>query len=112
NVTDLEIMIMKIKAIQSEKDYLLMLLAEYIDNIVIDQNAHAIKLYKDSLWSLIANLSFAFDYSNSTTYHLFENAPEIIEEGIKNILSFYETGKLHFQEVLEEDVYKTKLQTS
>ncbi|CAG8802087.1 17414_t:CDS:2, partial [Racocetra fulgida] len=78
----------KIKAVQSERDRLSMLLAEYVDDIVLSQNSHP------------------------TTHHLFEEAPEINEESVKNILSFYETGKLRFQEVLAEDVYKTKPRTS
>ncbi|CAG8670703.1 13497_t:CDS:1, partial [Ambispora gerdemannii] len=30
------------------------------------------------------------------------------ENGIKNILSFYESGKLRFQQILTQDVYKTE----
>ena len=78
------------------RDHLLMLFAEYTDDIVVSQNARAIKSWKDSLWSLVEKLSSAFDHSNPTMYHLFENAPEINEKGIKYILSFYESGKSHF----------------
>jgi len=39
-------------------------------------------------------------------HYLFENAPEINKKGIKNILSFYESGKSHFQQILMQDVYK------
>ncbi|CAG8817130.1 14842_t:CDS:1, partial [Racocetra fulgida] len=89
-----------------------MLLAKYVDDVVMSQNTRAIKSRKDSLWSLVEKLTFVFNHPNPTEHYLFENVPEINEEGIKNILSFYETGKLRFQEVLEEDVYKTKPQTS
>ncbi|CAG8749186.1 2962_t:CDS:2 [Cetraspora pellucida] len=89
-----------------------MLLAEYVDDVVMSQNTHAIKSRKDSLWSLVETLTFVFNHPNPTEHYLFENIPEINEEGIRKILSFYETGKLRFQEVLEEDVYKTKPRTS
>ncbi|CAG8687790.1 470_t:CDS:2, partial [Ambispora gerdemannii] len=80
---------LKIKAAQSERDHLSMLLVEYIDDIVASQNAHVIKSCKDSLWSLVAKLSSAFGEPNPATHYLFRNAPEISENGIKNILSFY-----------------------
>ena len=41
-------------------------------------------------------------------HYLFENAPEINKKGIKNILSFYESGKLRFQQIFMQDVYKIK----
>ncbi|CAG8738137.1 5641_t:CDS:2 [Cetraspora pellucida] len=112
NITNQKTMILKIKATQSKRDCLSMLLSEYIDDIVISQNTRAIKLRKDLLWSLVANLSSTFDYSNPTTHYLFEDVPEFSEEDIENLLSFYETGKLHFQEVLEEDDILISQQTS
>ncbi|CAI2199979.1 9811_t:CDS:1, partial [Funneliformis geosporum] len=55
-------------------------------------------------------LSFAFDHSNFATYYLFENVPEINKKGINNILSFYESDKSHFEQVLLQNIYKTKTQ--
>ncbi|CAG8591714.1 17680_t:CDS:1, partial [Racocetra fulgida] len=102
-------MMLKIKAAQSERNRLSMLLAEYINDVVISQNVRAIKLRKDSLWFLATELLSAFDYPDSTTHFIFEDVPEISEDGIKNILSFYESGKSRFQQVLAEDVYKTEI---
>ena len=99
---------LKIKAVQSERNRLSMLLAEYTDDVVASQNARAIKSRKDSLWSLVTKLLSAFDHPNPATHYLFENAPEINEKGIKNILSFYESGKSRFQQILLQDVYKTE----
>jgi len=59
---------------------------------------------------LVTKLLSAFDHPNPATYYLFENAPEVNEKGINNILSFYESGKLRFQQILMQDVYKTKSQ--
>jgi len=89
-------MMLKVKAAQSERDHLSILLAEYTDDIVASQNACAIKSWKDSLWSLVKKLSSAFDHPNSATHYLFENASEINKKGIKNILSFYESDKSRF----------------
>ncbi|CAG8453510.1 10786_t:CDS:1 [Racocetra fulgida] len=102
-------MMLKIKAAQSERNRLSMLLAEYIDDVVVSQNVCAIKSCKDSLWLLATELLSAFDYPDPTTHFMFEDAPEISEDGIKNILSFYEFGKSCFQQVLAEDVYKTEI---
>ncbi|CAG8619588.1 14737_t:CDS:2, partial [Racocetra fulgida] len=85
-----------------------MLLAEYTDDIVVSQNAYAIKSRKNSLWSLATKLLSAFDHSNSTTHYLFEDAPEISKNEIKNILALYKRGKSHFQQLLAQDVYKTE----
>ncbi|CAG8671288.1 11789_t:CDS:2, partial [Ambispora gerdemannii] len=103
---------LKIKAVQSEKDHLSMLLAEYTDDIVTSQNAHVIKSCKDLLWSLVAKLSSTFGEPNPATHYLFGNAPKISENGIKNILSFYESEKLRFQQILTQDVYKTELRVA
>ncbi|CAG8676257.1 7152_t:CDS:1, partial [Ambispora gerdemannii] len=84
----------------------------YTDNIVTSQNAHVIKSHKDSLWSLVAKLSSTFGEPNSATHYLFGNASEISENGIKNILSFYESEKLHFQQILTQNVYKTEPQVA
>ncbi|KAF0333074.1 hypothetical protein F8M41_017063 [Gigaspora margarita] len=111
NVTDQQTMILKIKAIQSEKDHLSTLLAEYVDDVVMSQNIHTIKSRKYSLWLLVANLLSAFNNPNPMTNDLFKNASEINQEGIENILLFYETDKLCFQEVLAQDVYKTMPKT-
>ncbi|CAG8590705.1 16645_t:CDS:2 [Gigaspora rosea] len=111
NVTDQQTMMSKIKAAQSERDRLSILLAEYIDNVVMSQNIRAVKSRKDSLWSLVEKLLSAFNHPNPSEHYLFEDMPEISEEGIKNILSFYETGKSRFQEVLAQDVYKTEPRT-
>ncbi|CAG8500985.1 3602_t:CDS:2 [Scutellospora calospora] len=105
----IQTMMLKIKAAQSEKNRLSILLAEYVDNVVMSQNFHVIKSRKDSLWSLVAKLSSAFNHLNPTAHYLFEDASKISEEGIKNILSFYETGKSRFEEILAQDVYKTVL---
>ncbi len=87
-----------------------MLLAKYTDDVIMSQNARAIKSCKDSLQFLVMKLLSAFDHPNPATYYLFENAPEVNEKGINNILSFYESGKLRFQQILMQDVYKTKSQ--
>ncbi|CAG8758905.1 22559_t:CDS:2, partial [Gigaspora rosea] len=64
NLTDLETIMLKIKAAQSEKNRLLMLLAVYTDDVVANPKMHP----------------------------LFKDIPELNEEGIANILSFYETA--------------------
>ncbi|CAG8448702.1 1590_t:CDS:2 [Scutellospora calospora] len=108
NLADQETMMMKIKAAQSEKNRLAMLLAEYVDDIVVSQSVRAVKSRKDSLWSLATKLLSAFDDPNLATHFLFKDAPEISKNGIENILSFYETGTSRFQQVLVQDVYKTE----
>ncbi|CAG8716496.1 12319_t:CDS:2, partial [Racocetra fulgida] len=97
-------------SVQSEKDHLLILLAKYIDNIVMIQNDCAIKSCKDLLWSLISKLLSAFNCLHSETHILFEGVPEISKVDIKRIYFLYETSKLCFKQVLEQDIYKTKPQ--
>ncbi|CAG8734585.1 1800_t:CDS:2, partial [Racocetra fulgida] len=67
-----------------------------------------IKAAQNSLWSLITKLSSAFDHPHPATHYLFEDASEISENGIKNILFFYKSGKSCFLQVLNQDVYKTE----
>ncbi|CAG8753362.1 19873_t:CDS:2, partial [Cetraspora pellucida] len=109
NLTDQQTMMLKIKAAQSKRNCLSMLLAEYINNVVISQNVCAIKLRKDLLWFLATELLSVFNYPNPTIHFIFEDVPKTSEDGIKNILSFYESRKSCFQQVLAEDVYKTEI---
>jgi len=109
NLTDKATMMSKIKAAQSERDRLSMLLSEYAGDIVVNQRDRAVKSRKELL-SLIANLSSAFESSNPET--LFENAPEINDKGIENILSCYEAGKLRFEQILAQDVRKSEPRVS
>ncbi|CAG8704073.1 2014_t:CDS:2, partial [Gigaspora rosea] len=80
-----------------------MLFAEYTDDVVASQSICAIKSRKDSLWSLATELWGAFTSSDPKTHPLFKDVPELNEEGIANILSFYETSKSHFQNLLAQD---------
>ncbi|CAG8702569.1 10547_t:CDS:1, partial [Ambispora gerdemannii] len=96
NLTDQQTMMLKIKAVQSKRNRLLMLLAEYTDDVAVSQSARTIKSRKDSLWSLATKLSSAFDYPDPMTHYLFKDAPEICEKGIEDILSFYEHGESRF----------------
>ena len=89
-----------------------MLLSEYAGDIVVNQSDRAVKSRKDLLWSLIANLSSAFGHSTSETHFLFEDVPEINNDGIKNILSCYESGKLRFEQILAQDVRQTEPRVS
>ncbi|CAG8544487.1 6181_t:CDS:2, partial [Scutellospora calospora] len=99
---------LKIKAAQSERNRLSMLLAEYTNDVAESQSIRAIKSRKDLLWSLATKLWDAFNYPDPKTHPLFKGVPELNKEGIANILSFYETGKSRFQEILAQDVYKTE----
>ncbi|CAG8708809.1 13187_t:CDS:2, partial [Racocetra fulgida] len=90
-----------------ERNRLSMLLAEYTDDIVVSQNAYTIKSRKDSLWFLATKLLSAFDHSNSTTHYLFEDAPEISENRIKDILALYERvqqGPSTSEQILSSEV--------
>ena len=108
NLTDQLTLIMKIKAAQNEKNRLSMLLAEYTDDVATSQNVRAIKSRKDSLWSLAEKLLDAFNYLDPTTLLLFKGVPELNDEGVANILSFYKIGKSRFQKILAQDIYKTE----
>jgi hypothetical protein len=106
NLTDQQTVMLKIKAAQSEKDQLSMLISEYTDDVAASQSVRAIKSRKDSLWSLAAKLLDAFNNPDPSTHPLFKGVPELNEEGIAKILSLYETGKSRFQKILDQDVYR------
>ncbi|CAG8487511.1 2169_t:CDS:2 [Scutellospora calospora] len=93
---------------QSEKNRLSTLIAEYTDDVVASQSVCAIESRKDSLWSLASKLWDAFNHPDPKTHPLFKGVPELNEEGIVNILSFYEIGKSRLQKILDQDVYKTE----
>ena len=102
----------KIKAAQNERDRLSMLLEEYV-GVVADESTRMTRTYKDELWLLVTKLSSTFEHSDPTVpCELFQNAPEVNERGIEDLLSFYESGRLRFKQVLQQDVYKTEPRVS
>ena len=82
NLTNQATMMSKIKAVQSERERLSMLFAEYIDDNVVKQDTSAINSRKDSLWSLVEKLSSAFNHPDPLFHDLFKDVPEINEKGI------------------------------
>lgn len=104
-------MMSKIKAAQSERDRLSMLLAEYVGDVA-DESTRTTRTHKDALWLLATKLSSAFEHSDPAIPYLFEGAPEINEKGIENLLSLYESGKLRLKQILKQDVYKTEPRVS
>jgi len=119
NLVDKDTMMLKIKAAQSERDRLSALLDEFSGDIVGNPSSHSKGLHNNSAQSLISKLLSAFEYydsnpnpnSNTTMPSLFDGAPELNERGFQKMLSFYEVGKLRFQQVLDEDVYGISKQT-
>ncbi|CAG8501848.1 3803_t:CDS:2, partial [Scutellospora calospora] len=95
-------------AAQSKRESLLMLLAEYTNDVVINQNAHSIQSCKDSLWSLVTKLVELFKNQDLAKYDLFKGALGINEEGIKKILVCYKSGKLCLEAIFRQDMYKIK----
>ncbi|CAG8563329.1 1924_t:CDS:2, partial [Scutellospora calospora] len=98
----------RIAAIQDERERMLMLYSEFVnDNIIVPQN-RAVKQYTEVLWELVDELTCTFDLTNPKQHNLFKHAQEMNQDGYKRMFTFYEIGLNILDKLLQEEVYKTK----
>jgi len=116
NVVDDETLKTKIKAAQSERERLSLLLAECTGDAVANPNTRANNSHNHLAQSLIMKLSSTFAHfesnnSNPTTRNLFDDVPEYNEDGFQNIFSLYEAAELRLERIIDEDVYERSATT-
>ncbi|CAG8624048.1 6110_t:CDS:2, partial [Diversispora eburnea] len=86
----------------------LLMMYENTLNTMLENNGNAFDM-EDVHSKITEQISTdAFNCPDSNTHSLFKSVPELNEEGISKILSLYEIGKMRFQQILAQDVYKTE----
>ena len=108
NVINEDILKKNIKAVQSERERIDLLLSEYLEDISVSHSQRAINSRKEVLWKLVDNLVVIFDMENPLKHLIFhEYTPsELNKEGYEKLIACFSNGlkrihKIYLQEVLK-----------
>ena len=74
---DIKNLKLQISSVQTERERLIMLLSEYVEDLVLIQGEYAIKSRKGSLQKLAEDLTNAFNLPNPLNHKLFKNTKEM-----------------------------------
>ncbi|RGB23133.1 hypothetical protein C1646_677340 [Rhizophagus diaphanus] len=108
NVIDEAKLKASIKAAQSERDRIDLLLSEYLDDTSISQSEHAIDSRREVLWKLIEDLVIIFDMIDPLSHEIFKDLepPELHKEGYERLVACYKNGLERMQVIYKQDVIK------
>ena len=91
-ISDPVLLKQRIAAIQNERERILMLYSEFVNDNVIIPKDRSVKQYTEVLWELVDELTCAFDLINPRQHNLFKYAQEMSNEGYTRMFAFYEIG--------------------
>ncbi|CAB4377908.1 unnamed protein product [Rhizophagus irregularis] len=99
-----------IKAAQSERERVDLLLSEYLENTSISQSERAINSRRKALWELVEDLVMIFDMTDPLLHQIFKDLkpPEIHKTGYEKLLACYENGLERMQIIYKQDVIKSE----
>ncbi|CAB5192746.1 unnamed protein product [Rhizophagus irregularis] len=108
NVIDEAKLKASIKAAQSERDRIDLLLSEYLDDTSISQSERAINSRWEVLWKLIEDLVIVFDMVDPLSHEIFKDLepPELHKEGYEKLVACYKNGLERMQVIYKQDVIK------
>ncbi len=110
NVIDETKLKANIKAAQTERERVDLLLNEYLEETAISKSERAIDSRREILWELVDDLVMIFDMADPLSHQIFKDLkpPEIHEEGYKRLLACYENGLKRMQIIYKQDVIKSE----
>jgi hypothetical protein len=108
NVIDEAKLKASIKAAQSERNRIDLLLSEYLDDTSISQGEHAINSRSEVLWKLIEDLVIVFDMVDLLFHEIFKDfePPELHKEGCEKLIACYNNSLGRMQIIYKQDVIK------
>ncbi|GET01277.1 hypothetical protein GLOIN_2v1813984 [Rhizophagus clarus] len=94
-----------IKAAQSERDRIDLLLSEYLDDTSISQSERAIDSRREVLWKLIEDLVIIFDMIDPLSHEIFKDLEplELHKEGYKRLVACYKNSLERMQVIYKQD---------
>ncbi|RGB21729.1 hypothetical protein C1646_777396 [Rhizophagus diaphanus] len=101
-----------IKAAQSERDQIDLLLSKYLDDTSISQSEHTIDFRREVLWKLIEDLVIIFDIIDPLSHEIFKDLkpPELHKEGYERLVTYYKNSLERMQVIYKQDVIKIEPQ--
>ncbi|PKC57836.1 hypothetical protein RhiirA1_471868 [Rhizophagus irregularis] len=108
NVIDEKNLKNQIKASQSERERIDLLMSEYINDNSISHSERAIKSRQESLWELVNDLVAIFEMDNPLSHQLFQKykPTEIHQEGLDRLIACYPNGLERIKGIYRQEVLK------
>ncbi|RHZ53528.1 hypothetical protein Glove_441g111 [Diversispora epigaea] len=97
-----------IKAVQSERERIDLLLNEYLEDTSISHSSRAINSRKEALWKFVDNLIIIFDMKNLLEHLIFQEkvSPKLNKEGLEKRIICYPNGLNYIQKIYLQEVLK------
>ncbi|PKY35027.1 hypothetical protein RhiirB3_455333, partial [Rhizophagus irregularis] len=108
NVIDEKNLKNQIKASQSERERIDLLMSEYLNDNSISHSERAIKSCQESLWELVNDLVAIFEMDNPLSHQLFQKykPTEIHQEGLDRLIACYPNGLERIKGIYRQEVLK------
>ncbi|PKY61769.1 hypothetical protein RhiirA4_523616 [Rhizophagus irregularis] len=108
NVIDEKNLKNQIKASQSERERIDLLMSEYLNDNSISHSERAIKSRQESLWELVNDLVAIFEMDNPLSHQLFQKykPTEIHQEGLDRLIACYPNGLERIKGIYRQEVLK------
>ncbi|RHZ87427.1 hypothetical protein Glove_35g41 [Diversispora epigaea] len=110
NIINEETLKRNIKAAQSERERVDLLLSKYLEDTSVSHSQRAINSRKEVLWKLVNNLIIIFDMKNPLEHPIFREhiPPELNKESCEKLIACYPNGLERIQKVYLQEVLKTE----
>lgn len=98
----------QIKASQSERERIDLLMNVYLNDNSISHSERAIESRQESLWELVNDLVVIFGMDNPLSHQLFQKYPptEIHQEGLDRLVACYPNGLERIKGIYRQEVLK------
>jgi len=110
NIIDEKNLKNQIKASQSERERIDLLMSEYLNDNSISHSKRAVKSRQESLWELVNDLVEIFGMDNPLSHQLFQRytPTEIHQEGLDRLIACYPNGLERIKGIYRQEVLKTE----
>lgn len=108
NIIDEKVLKNQIKASQSERERIDLLMSEYLNDNSISHSERAIESRQESLWELVNDLVVVFGMDNPLSHQLFQKytPTEMHQEGFERLVACYSGGLERIKGIYRQEVLK------
>jgi len=96
-----------IKAVQTERERLDLLISEFVGDRSVSRGSRAIKDRQEAMWSLVEKLQSAFRAVEPERHCMFEHTTQLTSAGYQNISRCYESGINRLNTIVNQDINQT-----
>lgn len=108
HVRDSEYLEELIKSVQTERERMLMLYDEFVNDNTASRNPRTVNDHKQALWKLVDEILLAFNDPSLQSTVLFKEATQLTSEGYQLLFTCYEKGVDRLETIVRQDINLTE----